>query len=525
MLDTMDTTTDEVVDVTDDLDDGLEALAEAEPDYDKAETYFLGEADEKFLSPAIRKLLSGSENDFRINLAGRVVGALLDRLQIGALTAEENTVEGEALDEEPLDEDDAAQVLEADGPEESEATRVLNEVVWHANDMDLEAPELHEKTESLGDGYLFIWPRLDDQGKTVGVDVHVNSPKTVRVLYDEENPRVKRVVIKRWKVGKRVRVNLYYPGEPGYLVKRISKVGMPGDKAEQFEVFVDDHTDEDGVVEFPWVFDELPFFHFRTGGRPYGRPAHVQAYGAQDAITKLTNGMMTAADFSIFPQRYGILDPEASTDDDQDFGDEDDVDPEEMMSQLTAGSGRVWLLKYVKQMGQFATTDIRQFLDPLDWFREVMAAITGTPIQYLRQTTGQREQASGESQKESKAGFTSKVAAHQLSLAASWREAGGFALRLLGFDATVTVRWQPPEIISTKEEWEAVKAKQDAGVPVRQSLLEVGYTEPEVTSWGFSEEQPDGPSIDFSQFASPPPVPGVQAPAALTAPEPPGGEG
>lgn len=75
------------------------------------------------------------------------------------------------------------------------------------------------------------------------------------------------------------------------------------------------------------------------------------------------------------------------------------------------------------------------------------------------------------------------------------------------------MRWQPPGIISSKEEWEAVILKQKAGVPVRQTMLEAGYTEAEVTSWGYTEDDPDGPGIDMSQYPGAPlPVPGAPTP-------------
>lgn len=517
-------------DLAGDLAHALDDLDSAQPGYEKAEAYYTGEAEERFLSPTIRALLSGSDNDFRINLAGRVVDAVLDRLQIAALTAEKNTitVEGDSEVETSSPAGGVDDISEAlDDPEDSQATHILNEVVWHGNDLDLEAPELHTKVESLGDAYLFVWPRTDEQGRTVGVDVHVNSPQSVRVFYDEENPRRKRFAVKKWRHGKQVRVNLYYPGTPGFLVKLVSRKDQAGSSAEQFEPYVDEHTDEHGVVEFPWDWEELPFFHFRIGGRPYGSPEHAQAYGPQDALTKLVNSMMSAADMSAFPQRYALLDPQATSDDDLDWDDDDDVAPEELESQLISGPGRVWMLRYVKQVGQFATTDLGQFLDPMNWFAEAMASVTGTPISYFRQVFGDRAMpASGASQRQGSAAFTSKVNARQAAIAASWREAMGFALKLLGVEATVTVRWKPPEVISTKEEWEAVKAKQEAGVPVRQTLLEVGYTEAEVTSWGYTEESPDGPGVDLGQFPVPPPTPGVPVPAGLqSAAEPPAPEG
>lgn len=497
-----------------DLADALQEIHDAHPEYEKATRYFEGTEDEKFLSPMTRMLLTGSQSDFRVNLAAAAVTAVTDRLEIGALTAEPPLAP--APEEEPGTEQ--AQEEEQEEREESEATRVLNEVFWHANELDIEAPEIHEKAVSKGDAYLFVWPRIED-GTTVGVDAWYNSPLSVRVLYDQENPRKKRLVIKMWVLGtgqaQRVRVNLYYPGTTtarGHVRKFISADRKKGTAAADFEPYPDEHTDDDGVIVFPWEGEDLPFFHFRTA-RPYGKPEHAPAYGSQDMLTKLVKNMMSTSDFAAFPQRYGLLDPVGLADD----GDEldDDVSPEEANSQMIAGSGRMWLLRFMKSVGQFDAADVDQFLKPIDLVRDFMGATTRTPISYFRLGQG-HVRVSGESQREDKEPLITKVDARQRAFAATWREAGNFALKLMGITATVTVRWAPARVISGKDGWEAVRRQQEAGVPVRQTLLEAGYTDSEVTSWGYTVANPDGPGMDLSGFAFPPPTPET-APATVGA--------
>lgn len=494
-------------DVEADLADALAALAEAHEGYETAEEYYQGRVAEKFITDKLRRMLTGSEFEFQVNFAGRVVGAVLDRLEVAAVTAEPTTG-GESGNAS------AGATGGQENPEESEATMVLNELVWHANDLDIEAPEVHKKGLAQGDAYLFVWPKINDEGATTGVDVFYNSPESVRILYDEEHPRTKRLVVKKWTTGTgeraRVRVNLYYPGEPGEVHKLVSKAQTKGDRPSDFGPYVDEHTDENGVLQFPWEWDELPFFHFRTS-RPYGIPEHEQAYGPQDAVIKLVTNLMSNIDFAVFPQRYGLIEQGASSDDDADWGDDvadDELDPNDHQSQLVSAPGTLWPLHKFKEVGEFTPAQVSQFLEPLEWFTEAMAAVTGTPPSYFRPLTGQQNtQASGESQRQGESPLTSKINARQRSFAATWREALTFALKLLGVEATVTVRWKPPHILTTKEEWEAVKAKQDAGVPTRQALLEAGYTEAEVDSWGYTVDAPDGPGADLSAFGNPPPVP------------------
>jgi hypothetical protein len=506
-----------------DLADALTELGDAQPEYEKAERYYGGTESEKFLSPITRWLFKGSTNDFQVNLASAAVTAVTERLEIGSLTAapappsEEEAEDTEAGEEGPNADD---------GGREGEATRVLNEVFWHHNELDIEAPEIHEKGVAQGDAYLFVWPQMED-GRVVGLDAFYNSPQSVRILYESENPRKKRLVIKQWSEGtgkdERIRVNLYYPGTPGHMRKLISAKRKKGNKASEFEPYVDEHTDADGVIVFPWVFEGLPFFHFRTS-RPYGRPEHRPAYGSQDMLTKLIRNMMSTSDFAAFPQRYGLVDPTATTDDGDDLGDED-VSPEQANSQVIAGSGRMWLLRFLKSVGQFESADVDQFLKPIGLVQDFMGATTRTPISHFRLTQGGvSTRASGESQRQDKEPLLAKINARQRSFAATWREAGQFALKLLDIDAIVTVRWMPSQVVAGKEGWEAVRAQQEAGVPVRQTLLEAGYTDSEVTSWGYTVDNPDGPGMDLSGFAFPPPTPDATPPAATAgagAPTPP----
>lgn len=461
--------------MTSDLISALNELRAARDGYEKAQAYYDGDVEERFASEFMRRVFAKSTDDFRVNLACRPVDAVLDRLEIAALTADADDV-----------------------------TEILNTRVWTENQLELEAPQIHQATLMFGDAYGFVWPaeppdaeddpepepdgEHDDTG-VAGVDVFYNSPLTVRILYDPENPRRKRLAIKSWEEGSgddtRVRVNLYYRDR---IEKWISKPKTKAAKDEDFEPFIDESTDENGVMDNPW--GEIPFFHFRTAA-PYGRPEHINAWGPQDALTKLVVNQMSASDFAAFPQRYGLVEPGAGTDDDTDWGDTDAEDPEDKESSLVSGPGSFWALRNYKAVGEFAPVDVKNFLEPMSVYVRFMAAVTSTPMRWFDPSG---DVPSGESLRADDGPLTKKVNARQRWLAATWRDLAGFALKILGIKGvTVTVRWAPPQIISDLEGWQAIQAKQDAGVPVRQTLLEAGYTEAEVDSWGYTEEEPNGP--------------------------------
>lgn len=505
--------------IWEDMDEALESLQKAMPDYEEAEKYYEGSVREKFLNKAIEQLLSGSSTDFNVNLAGRVVDAVLDRMEIAAVTAEPVDDEDEEPETDP-EVDAPEEGVEETEPEMSEEEKVLDEAIsaiWRRNEMDIEAPEIHQKMLTFGDSYLFVGLNDDEPDS---VDLFYNSPLNVRVLYQDENPRKKRLVIKRWSVGsknnKRIRLNLYYPD--GGVYKFISKGPTDGEGAASYQVFTDDSTDEKGYVTPDDEHQEIPFFHFRTA-RPYGRPEHKKAYGAQDALTKIIANMMSTVDFAGFPQRWALMDQGTSTDDDLDWAsgnEEETTNPDNLQSQLISGPGRVWALRNVKAVGQFQAADIDQFLKPLNTFTGLMAAVTATPVSYFLVSIGATATpTSGESQRKGESPFLSKVNARQMSAESSWSDALGYGMKLQGHTSEVKVRWAPAQVVSGVEGWKAVQEQQKAGVPVRQTLLEAGYTEAEVTSWGYTEDNPDGPGLDLSDQSFPPPVPGQAMPGNI----------
>lgn len=480
----------------DDLKIGLDEIRKALPGYERAEKYFLGTAEEKFISRELRKLLTGSETDFNVNLAGRVVGAVTDRLEIAAITAAPAGIAGHVASMDSVRQVTNETASSSGG--ESDLTWVLNEKVWHHNELDIEAPEVHEKATYFGDSYLFVWPSDEEDADSdlpLGVDVFFNSPVGCRMLYEVENPRRPRVYVKKWEMNNGFkRVNLYYPD---YIVKFISTTKKSrGDKVADYRPVMsveDPDVDDFGVAENP--YGEIPAFHFRTA-RPYGRPEHEGAYGPQDAITKLVKSQMTVSDFAAYPQRYALGETGVGSDDDFDWDDDrDGANPEDLASNFVSGPGRVWVLKGTQAVGQFASADIQQVIQPLDKFIELMASVTGTPLSYLHKVRGTSSTPlSGESQKQTEVMLVKKIAARQRSYAATWRKAMQFALRILGHDdAVVTVQWAATMQSNDKQTWDGVLSQQAAGVTKRQTLLEQGYTVAQVDSWGYTEDEPNGP--------------------------------
>ncbi|MFB7244635.1 phage portal protein [Streptomyces populi] len=440
-----------------DLMYGIKELTGARPAYDQAALYYDGKVPEVFTSLRIRRALAARHVDFDLNFAKTPVDAVTDRLEIAGITGKDD-----------------------------EQTALISQI-WQDNQLDLEMPDVFRRAGEYGDAYLMVLPVEDGDGKVVRVEMFYNSPQTVRVIYDEENPRRKAFTIKRWCDGPYLRAEVQYDDRTErWTTSADSRGEQPGD----WQPWPADPEDpESWVIEHEW--GEQPTFHFRTD-RPYGTPEHYGAYGPQNAITKLQSTHMGTVDYQGFPQRYALTETANTDTSDLEPGDFDDGDwPQDDRgtgpsdsgddSSLKAGPGEMMLLRGFKAVGQFDAAQPNVFLDPITFNVRAMAVICTTPL-HLFDPSG--DQPSGQSVRAQDAPFTKKVSNRQLSYGATVREAFVFALRRLGIaDPVVTVHWKPAETIDDVEGWQTVQAKIAAGVPRRQALVEAGYRSEQVDSW------------------------------------------
>ncbi|MGY0062836.1 phage portal protein [Streptomyces sp. LZ34] len=430
-------------------------LCAARPEYAKAEAYFDGDVDEIFASDKVARMLAKSNLDEldKVNFARIPVTAVTNRLHVTAITSGDDDMDAE-----------------------------ITELIKR-NELEEELPGLHVRACSLGDAYLMVWPEHDDHGDVVGVNMFVNSPGTVRVIYDEEHPLRKKLAVKSWCVGagkdRLIRVDLWYPDH----VERWAWNGKHNSRQDKWEHYTADG--QDWKLDNPWGV--IPFFHYRTD-RPYGRPEHYAAYGPQAIINKLVVSHAATVDWQSLPQRYGLIDPTVDqsgmqSDFDPDSPEDAEGDPESPLnpSQLRNDPGEMWLLQGLKGVGQFEAADPDVYMRPFDRYIKAMAQVTDTPM-HIFDSTGDR--ISGESRREANAPLIAKAQARQRSFGATHAAAFAFALRLLGYDdAIVKVAWMPAEQVNDAEGWATIRAKIDAGVPRERALIEAGYAPEIVEAW------------------------------------------
>jgi len=412
-----------------DMKKAIDLIRDRRNHYLTAEAYYEGTESEVFASPRWYNLLTNTGTDFRFNFSRTVVDSVLNRLEINNITAMTE-----------------------------EATRRINDI-WQMNDLQIDADEIHRRALVFGDCYSIVWTDVNGE-----ITVDYNSPLTTIMIYDDENPRIKKFAAKLWQTedpndytNKIARLNMYYP-----------------DRIEKYEMFgeVENVVSQNGfslidVIENPW--GEVPVFHFRTS-KQYGRPEHQDAYGPQDAINKLIITHMNTVDYQGAPQRYAL----SGGGNNQEFEDfDDDGTAEENIGKLKNGPGELWYLKGISKVGEFSPADHKVFTEPVKDFVRSMASITNTPLHYFEKTGNVP---SGESLRTAEAPLLKKVEDRQITFGSTWADLFRFILKIDNeAEPNVEIKWRAVESMDSLDAWEVAVKKRVVGVALEQVLIEMGY--------------------------------------------------
>lgn len=407
------------------LKEPVAAVLDRRKTYQEAEAYYEGQIAESFATAKLRHAFRTTGERGRLNYCRPIVDAVNNRLEINALVGTT-----------------------------TRATDAVNQV-WRDNELDLEAQEIHRRALTFGDCYVAVWPGED--GK---LQVSYNSPQNMALVYDPENPRKKLYAVKMWKPSEQqTRMNIYTPDK---ILKYVSDSG---------EVTEGTQWNAAGSVENPW--GEVPVFHFRTH-RPFGRPEHLDAYDAQNAINKLFITQMFTVDYQGAPQRYAL----------SNFGNEsevsdfdEDVNDRDNLSALKNGPGELWYLKGVSSVGQFQPAEADSFWLPIQNIVRAMASLTETPLHYFEKNGNLP---AGNALRTAEAPLLKKVKDRQASFGATWRELCNFILKVEGVSGDIHVFWKEVESLDELERWDVALKKINAGLSHKQALREGGYSEQDI---------------------------------------------
>lgn len=429
----------------------VQTILDKQDEYLQAENYYNGTVDEIFASSSVKRELAKSGDHYRVNYAATPVNAVANRLEVTGVSTL------------------------------SDAAELVIGTTWQENNLELTLVELITKTLVYGSAYMTVWPDADGQ-----VQLYYNSPLSTVVLYDPENPRKAVVAAKLWPVevdGKpRSRVNLYYPDRIEKYLSASERLPFTV-KDSDFEPFIDDESDENGSV--PNEFGSIPVFHFTTGIDQYGKPEHINAYSCQDMINKLLISQLASVEHYGFPTRWMLQRDQTGTS--SDWGDDDDED------QLTGAPGEVWSLAGVEKVGQFTPADPKSYIDPYKEYVRAMASVTDTPFHVFEAVA---TNVSGEALRASEAPLIKKIRTRQLSIGNTLRKVFIFILKINNIDEDVQLQWRGIESIDTKEQWEINYKKIQAGLPIRQMLIEQGYDPEIVDTWELTLPTTSNPQLN-----------------------------
>jgi hypothetical protein len=463
-----------------DLMRGVHELDEAMDEYARREAYYANTMDEYIANPAIAKAIRSSGEVFRIPLARKAVDAVVHELEIASITVPGNEV----------------------------ATKRIAEI-RQANQMRLYEDAYHKMVGIYGDAYAVVWyvedpddevlsdelgrPIVEDEGvedraepdeelAKTNIEIVLNNPLTMRVIYDDEHPTRKRFAIKRWMSGKVWRATLYYPGRIERWVTKRPVDDCDGSDPDHWEPY----TDDGDAWPLFTDHDEMCVFHFRSAA-PYGEADHEPCFGLQNALNKALVTLVSSTDGAGFPSRWGLTDPASVLDqsnDDEDFDDDRyavDSGGGPRSTKMRDAPGHLQILHGMRAVGEWSASDPKYFLDPLRYYGLMMALVSDTPPDRF---AVEGDPASGRALDIARGPFNARVATRKLWLGATWAELWKFALMLDGITVdAVDVQWRPPRVIDDLESWQIMDKKAEHGVPEEQRLIERGYLPEQAKAW------------------------------------------
>ena len=446
-----------------DLGRALKLIEQKAPEYTKAREYYDGKRAE-IAGSSVAKAIIAQGKETPISFAHIPVDVIVEKVELASITAPEA------------------------------AAKAALETWYTTNDLEDESEDWVRKGGIFGDYYAVTDPvGLDEDGAATVEDIDTigMSPLSTIVVYDKKTERIPLYGLHVWDTGTEKKPEckavLYYDDASIKLVSTTGKTTDPTD-------YTLDYPD-DGDIEDAWIEhdnDRMLIEHLAIGGRPYGVPLHRRAWAFQDAIAKISANNLVNVDAQGLPSRWALLDPAAEVDDDidDDFGTDGPTSSSEGRGDGQQGAtrstrvrsmpGSIAMLRGIKQVGTFDQGDSNSFLGNLDWYVRGMAVATGIPL-FEFDLTG--DQPSGEARRRAEGRANRRAASVKRQAAGFFTRLAETVLTLSGVAGRVSVTFNPSETSTDKEGLELVSAKVKAGVPLRQALLEAGYTDVQVNEW------------------------------------------
>jgi hypothetical protein len=371
--------------------------------------YYEGDQPIRYAAERLREVFQSRQTRFTQNWCALVVDAVLDRLDLPQFAMGDDDAEADELN-----------------------------TIYTKTGLNRDAEAIARSVLIAGESYVVAWRDGAD------IEAYYHDPRVCHVWYEAERPKVKRFAAKWWQDDNdKWWLNLFYADRVERYAGNVGDLG----NAASFKL--------DSVEANP--FGVVPVFHF-VRDRHLIQSTLTNVVPIQDAINKLLGDMMIAAEFGAFRQRWAITNADTS--------------------QLRNAPNEIWELPAAQAgeqpttVGEFATTDLANYLNAIDRLSASIGVITQTPRHYFFQQGGDP---SGEALIAMEAPLNRKVERYQAALGATWKELCAFLLNVQdGND--VTPLWEPAETIQPLTQAQIRQLGVAAGMPLTTILRDEGWT-------------------------------------------------
>lgn len=406
-----------------DLQRAFDALNAKTTAYTNLWNYYDGDQPIVYSTERLEAVFRVLNAKFVQNWCAVVIDALLERLSLKGLTLKDQS-----------------------------ASSILTEL-WAKQGLGLESVDVHTAAFVTGEAFLIAWP--NEKGE---IETYYNDPRLCTVFYDPERPKLIRFAAKWWNDegdGKR-HMTLYYPNRLEYYVSR--------DKGEDVQSWKNMRPAEPDQAPNP--YGQVPVFHFRCQRRTT-KSELANAVSIQDAVNKLLNDMMVAAEFGAFRQRWIIGNME-------EIGQLKNA-PNEIW-QIPAGDG----VGQGAQVGEFDAVDLGNYLNAIDKLATSIAVITRTPKHFF---FGQGGDPSGEALIAMEAPLNKRAEHFMDVFGVTWRQVAAFMLKLKGQEVDpdqITPLFAEARTVQPLSEATTWREAVTAGLPLVTQLRREGWSQEEL---------------------------------------------
>lgn len=457
----------------------LAALDERAPLVDIFTDYFEGRHRLAFVSGPYRRafgqLLAGVSD----NWCGLVVAAAVERLEVQAFMVNGGTTP--ELDARALD-------------------------IWRREGLDFGASLAFTEAVKIGESYLLV----ARDAATDTARITVEHPRQFIVARSPSDRRVITAALKAWwsDIDDAVYVTLWLPDQ---IVRR----ARYRDRA-WFDERAETEPNPFGVVPVAALVNDpqtipanppmsllLPPHNAPEVAIGLGRSDLADIVATQDAIDQNVSNLLLAGEFAAFRQRWAT-------------GLEVPRDPQtgEPIEPFRAAVDRVWVSESPDtSFGEFAPTDLRNYIAAIQWLVQSIASRTRIPPHILMSGSGNWP--SGESLRAAESGLVSKVRSKMRSFEPAIARALTLALAVEDIDApTIRVDWVDPERKVESAFVDSLVKKLTLGVPPQQLWEDAGYSPEQINRFVELLTQADELGLTAGGGGPTPPSPPPEAPSA-----------